>query len=308
MDKTLSVSENDALLQHKPRHMLPKGHKTKFYPLQTSTIEEASVAGNIQVHKDMYINQLKKTPEKLSIRAIPLHNDQLTNARIRGAQDLRADDLNAWHRRDVFQLAFGTFHMMMNLIWALLHIHRGHESKLGTLSYYFSVMEKVHLGNDKPDYHALLASLTQILEGLLLNAWLEECGKDSLEEFVCSSDSTPTKLIEVARAIIKKYATPPSHDTEDVTPVDGEESKSADKSKSKSDSGDPVCNNTHLLTHDLLYIIELVSAVRAGDFGRVEDILPDLACIFRGAGSTNFSLELLHFIFQVKEVWPPGFA
>lgn len=125
-DKAPSFSENDALLQHKPRHTLPKGHNTKFYPLRTSTIEEASVPGNIAVHEDTYIRHLKQTPEKLSTRAIPSLNDQLTNARIRGAQNLRADDLNAWHRRHVFQLAFGTFHMMMNLIWALLYVHRGH--------------------------------------------------------------------------------------------------------------------------------------------------------------------------------------
>ena len=31
---------------------------------------------------------------------------------------------------------------------------------------------------------------------------------------------------------------------------------------------------------DLLYIAELVNAIASGDFGRVEDILPTLACMF----------------------------
>ena len=32
--------------------------------------------------------------------------------------------------------------------------------------------------------------------------------------------------------------------------------------------------------HDLLYVAELVNAIASGDFGRVEDILPTLACMF----------------------------
>ncbi|KAF8150859.1 hypothetical protein B0H34DRAFT_776371, partial [Crassisporium funariophilum] len=46
----------------------------------------------------------------------------------------------------------------------------------------------------------------------------------------------------------------------------------------------------------------------SGDFGRIEDILPDIACIFRGAGLNNYSTEILHLIFNIKEVWTPEFA
>lgn len=66
--------------------------------------------------------------------------------------------------------------------------------------------------------------------------------------------------------------------------------------------------NIILLTRDLLYITELVNAVQTGDFGRVEDILPTLVCMFRGAGSNNYSTEILHLLFNIKEVWTPKFA
>lgn len=62
------------------------------------------------------------------------------------------------------------------------------------------------------------------------------------------------------------------------------------------------------LTRDLLYVMEFVDAVASGDFGRIEDILPDLACIFRGAGSNNYSTEILHLLFNIKEVWTKEFA
>ena len=59
---------------------------------------------------------------------------------------------------------------------------------------------------------------------------------------------------------------------------------------------------------DLLYVIELVKAISDGDFGWVEDILPDLACIFHAAGSNNYLTEVLHFLFNLKEVWTPEFV
>ncbi|KAF8229113.1 hypothetical protein L208DRAFT_1288079, partial [Tricholoma matsutake] len=59
---------------------------------------------------------------------------------------------------------------------------------------------------------------------------------------------------------------------------------------------------------DLLYVIELTSATSEGDLSQIEDILLDLACIFQGAGSNNYSTEILHLLFNIKEVWIPQFA
>ena len=66
--------------------------------------------------------------------------------------------------------------------------------------------------------------------------------------------------------------------------------------------------NTLLLTRDLLYMIELTSAISEGNFGRVKDLLPILAKIFRGAGSNNYCTEILHFIMNLKYIWTPKFA
>ncbi|KAF9470445.1 hypothetical protein BDN70DRAFT_821376 [Pholiota conissans] len=266
-----SNSENlsDALvnhpdLQHKPRRPLPKNHKTRCFPLAISTIEEASVVGNLH----------------------------LTNSRIRSCQILRAKDVNSWERREVFQLAFGTFHMVMNLIWALLHMHRGSLSQHGSLAYYFAVLEKARLGKDRPEYYPLLAALTQVIDGLIVNSWRSECGYHSLDAFLQSNPS-PEEILSIAQIIVKKYATPKA---------------SVNPTGSSTPYVDHVHSNTILLIRDLLYVIELVSAISAGDFGRIEDILPDLACIFRGAGSNNYSMEILHFIFNLKYVWTDDFA
>ncbi|KAG2144385.1 uncharacterized protein EDB93DRAFT_1087667 [Suillus bovinus] len=71
---------------------------------------------------------------------------------------------------------------------------------------------------------------------------------------------------------------------------------------------DTVQCNLQLLAHDLLHVLELTSAISAGDWGWIEDILGNLAIIFRGAGSNNYCSEILHFLFNLKKVWTPEFA
>ena len=311
----LSDLSSDPFFQNKPRRQLPPGEKTRCYPVCTSTIEEASITGNLHVHDEVYIQQLKRDPQELNDYAIPCLNDQLTNSRIRSAQALRAKDFTAWERREIFMLGFGTFHLQMNLIWALLNIHRGTISEHSSLAYYFNILEKVRLASEKPDFHTLLTALTQILEGLIFNAWREECGRPSLSDFA-KAKPKPEDIILIAQHIFKKYATPTSNIPKSDAPKNVKKSKKS-KISTNSDSEnetehtspvDAVHENTVLLTRDLLYVIELTDAIATGDFGCIEDILPDIACIFRGASSNNYSTEILHFIFNIKEVWTPEFA
>ncbi|KAH9027983.1 hypothetical protein EDB85DRAFT_2091691 [Lactarius pseudohatsudake] len=257
------VQQSDPMLQHPQRRPpLPVAHKTVFHPLRASTIEEASVDGNLLVHDDVYLIHRK--------------------------------DFSSWERREIFQLGFGSFHLTMNLLWCVLETHRGTLSQTGSLTQLFAVLEKTRLGGEHPDYHTLLAALTQILHGLILNTWRDECDYPSLRDFA-KAEPTPGDLLECARRIVEKYASAPPKDldsgVESTKPV-----------------VDVVHENTVLLTRDLLLVAELVDAIATGDFGRVEDILPALACMFRGSGSNNYSMEILHLIFNIKEVWTPAFA
>jgi hypothetical protein len=290
-------------LQPISRRPLMAGRKTKQFPLRTTTIEEASIPGNLTVHDDAYLVQLEREVDDLVQYAVPSVNDQSTNARIRGGQVMRICDLNPWTRRDIFQLGFGLFHLCMNLIWALLHIHRGSLHQYGSLTYFFVLMEKVRLGADHPDYHTLLAALTQVLEGIILAAWLDELEGD-LSGFAKTNPSTKDLLIR-AQSILNRSTCPL------------ENWRKGPKAKDSSippypDALDPLNDIAHqnmiLLTRDLLYVIELTSAISEGDFGRVEDLLPVLAKIFRGAGSNNYCTEILHFLTNLKHIWTPKFA
>ena len=273
-------------LSHEERHRLLKGHKTKQYPLRTSTIDESSVSGNIAVINDVYLNQLKMSHDQLSDFAIPSINDQSMNARIRGAKALRTTDINPFTRLQFIQLGFGLFHLCMNLIWAVLHVHRGSIGEPGSLSFFFTILDRTCLGCEHPDYHTLLSTLMQILKGIVLNAWRAECGEPSLAAFAASNPS-PEKLCEIADRILKNHAVPLS-----------EQPRQQPRSQQH---GHSVANqNLRILTRDLLYVLELTCAISDGDFGRIEDILMHLAMIFRGAGSNNYCMEILHFVFNLR--------
>lgn len=288
---------SDISLQHPPRRRLHPDARVSSHPIRMAPIEEASTEGQIRVQDNIYIEQLKQkaTPERserLSKYAIPLIVDQLTLARTRGAVARRRGDLDPWQRREVFQLATGAFHFLMNLLWAILHTHRGSIHQMGSLASFFSVLDKARLAREKPDYHTLLMAYDQILDGFLLNCWRQTCGFDSLDEFA-ASNPTPEDLRSMADKIrtsyVHRYYT-------------REERKTFDPTK------DIAYFNVQLLIRDLLYVRELRCAVQDGDFGRMEDMYPDLCRIFRGAGSHNYSTEILHWMHNVKRVWTPEFA
>ena len=181
----------------------------------------------------------------------------------------------------------------MNFIWTLLQTHRGSIDILGSLSQFFAILEKVRLGSDKPDYHTLLlAALTQILEGLILNAcqWRIECGnlyayassKSFRRDYSCKGSFHSQK--------------PRSHKNEPVQKANRPLSGHPQTANLQDDvvHENIVCG----LTRDLLYVNELIDAISCGDFGHIEDTLFDPACMFQlgGARSNNYSMEILHFL------------
>jgi len=184
---------SDPTLQPIARHALTANDKTQQFPLRTTTIEDLSVHGNLLVHEDAYLVQLGQETDDLVKYAIPSINDQSTNARIRRAQVLRIYDRDPWSRHDIFQLGFSLFHLCMNLIWALLHVHRGSLHQTGSLMYFFALMEKARLSGNHPDYHTLLAALTQVLEGIILAAWLDKLG--DLADFAKTNPSAQDLLL-----------------------------------------------------------------------------------------------------------------
>lgn len=99
---------------------------------------------------------------------------------------------------------------MMNLIWSVLEMHHSSIDQTGSLMHLFAILEKTRLGSEHPDYHMLLLALTQVLDGLILNAWQMEVvtsGHSSLNAFA-ESKPAAEEIIRLAWQIIDKYQLP----------------------------------------------------------------------------------------------------
>jgi hypothetical protein len=100
------------------------------------------------------------------------------------------------------------------------------------LTYFFALLEKTRLGGDHPDYHTLLAALTQIFDGLILNAWRVECGFETLSDFAASQPS-PRDLLKLAGTIVQQYATAMKKVEKDAVDDDSTDEDEASPPQSK---------------------------------------------------------------------------
>ncbi|KAF8159104.1 hypothetical protein K438DRAFT_1986032 [Mycena galopus ATCC 62051] len=275
-------------LQHPQYRPPPPDHQTDEFVLRTTKLDEGSGEGTIQVNDNIYVDQLKFAINDLDNTAVPSINDQKTNALIRAARLLRLGDLSALLRLDHYQLAPGLFHVELNLSWLLLKIHRGNGADLGSLQYFIGLLAKVRLGSAQPDFETLVSLFKQVLAGAMLHFWEVESGM-SLKELAKSKPSAST-LLDIALRIFTKYASgilEPDSDTPD---------------------SDNTFHNFHLLMRDLLLFHFLQTSISSGDFGRVELLLGTLTMMFSGGGCSNYQTELLHFLQNLKKVWPEPFA
>lgn len=275
------------LFAHKVHRVHPKGFKTRQSVLRTIPVSEGSTDGCIQVITNSYIDQLQFGINDLDNVAIPSINDQATNARIRGAQLLRKQDISGLYRIDLFQLGPGLFHKLLNMLWAILLMHRGRATDVGSLQYYITLLQLTRLNSDHPDYYTLKSFVRRVLIAHILQCWETECGFESLADYE-ASQPCPDCLLDLAGKILNKYASSPGEDVD----IEGA-------------NVDQIFQNFKLLNRDLLYFFELDAAISAGDFGRVELFIGAYLEMFTGAGCKNYSTELLHFIQNLKKVWGP---
>src|SRR5882762_8959398 len=115
----------------------------------------------IKVFLDVYEMPLKMAPAKLEGRVVVTINDQRRSC---------DKNVNSFACLDNLQPGYALFHKLLNFVWMLLKVHQGAIDTIGSLKYFFALLKKTRLGNEKPDYHTLVAALMQILHGLFLRS------------------------------------------------------------------------------------------------------------------------------------------
>lgn len=59
-----------------------------------------------------------------------------------------------------------------------------------------------------------------------------------------------------------------------------------------------------MFNNDMLSYIELSTAIKCGDVGQMEDMLPTLLFRFAGGENSKYTIEVLELLQGLKQEWP----
>ncbi|KAJ7162007.1 hypothetical protein C8R43DRAFT_1063239 [Mycena crocata] len=283
-----------ALLQPPPPiHQLLYGkeHVVLQFLLGTVDIPEASYDDNARLI-DEWLRQLgRDTPEwekKLALNSLMAWvGDQLTVDRLRNLFRFRAEDDNSFDRLDWLVISPGWLHIQMAFANSLHKQHLGTAKGRG-LSAAFDVLGRKGLQSSQtqgPFFHDLSETLHIIAEAQLREVWLQVGKVTNLGDL---RQKTPEELYKLAERIVSRHAS-----NEALAHL--KQRKIIDDIKSQS----------IMFLRDVIPFIMLRSAVRTGDVGIMEDMIPLMLYRFLGGRNSNYAGEMLELLQGLRREWPP---
>ncbi|KAF9942261.1 hypothetical protein BGZ65_006496 [Modicella reniformis] len=288
LTKSLESLTDDALSRHcrgpEPKINVLETNKTRVYSLPAMHIDQATVEGNLQILETITGGTLKLPETWFNGRKrVIVSGDLLVAAWVRAAKEMRWDDVTAHRRLEWAEPVAQLFHLQMNLGAMIFRHHYGCVATPGTLAYNASMLGRKRVSFDKPDFRATDELLRHTFDALALVAWQEVLGADDLDKFPDKySKRTLYERTEAAvETLMERYMNP----------------KNAHELNSESS------RNAGLFLRDMLIYIELSAAIKAGDVGRIEEMIKWLTIVFHGGRTRNYANELLHLHCGLNYSW-----
>ncbi|KAG0308588.1 hypothetical protein BGZ99_001111 [Dissophora globulifera] len=256
---------------------------TSTIPLPSMHVDQSSIEGNQEVIDIIMTAAMDLPHDWFNGRYILIGGDQLTVARIRSAKALRWDDVSAYHRLEWAMPVMQLFHLQMLLASTILRTHYGSNGAPGSLAAIAGLLGRKRVGLDKPDFHATDELLRHTFDAMALRIWQVELECDNLEHFDINSVGADLNemLVTTCDRILDKYFT-----TRNAENLNGTSSKNA----------------ASFLRIMVLYL-ELTSATKAGDTGRIKECIKWLTIIFQSGSTRNYANELLHLHCGLSYTW-----
>ncbi|OSC97243.1 hypothetical protein PYCCODRAFT_1472038 [Trametes coccinea BRFM310] len=294
-DRRTYTHRNHPLLQPPPSvELLPCGkeHITEQFMLGTLKTPEASYEDNDKVLHEL-LGQLgirsKAQWHALGVqRILYVVGDQLTVDRVRSLQRFRCQDLNATDRMDYVLPIWGWLHYEMAIAKSLHKQYFGTASGFG-FKHAFSLLERKGLdvtSTQGPFHDNFEQALYDILIARVRASWLEIAGVEKLESL---REKTPEALVEMAAKIVRTYAS----------------ARRLDELWDMGDSKDQLLYHTVMFNQDLLLYVVLNQAIKRGDVGMMEHMLPYMLFRFIGGRNSHYSGETLEMLQGLHKEWPP---
>ncbi|KAJ7466528.1 hypothetical protein FB451DRAFT_1485526 [Mycena latifolia] len=265
----------------------------QMFILKTSEWEEASYEGTLNVMNDAFHQLLlNSTDEQMRTaikRIIAWIGDQLTIERLRGLWKYRHEDHNSFDRLDYMIPIFGWFHLVMAFANSLHKQYLGTSAAIGSLRQAFDILKRKGLitqSTKGPFWHNLDEALHHISEAHFRASWLDVAKVADLAELKLKS---PSELRALAATLVRKHAS-----REALNEIDAMEPENRDG----------VYRQWAAFSMDVLPYLHLREAIKSGDIGKIEDLLPTLLFRFAGGGNSKYTIEMLELFQGLHREWP----
>ncbi|KAF9791033.1 hypothetical protein BJ322DRAFT_1000129 [Thelephora terrestris] len=269
-------------------------HKTTQYMLPTAHIDESTYEGNDEIVAAMLkcigfssTEELKRVGQE---RVVVWVGDQLTVSRLRGLQNLRLHDWNTFERMAWMVPMFGWFHLQMAFANSLHAQYYGPKAALG-FSHAFDILQRKGLHSTSTQgtfHHTFEGALFVVGAARFRDVWKQVAGVENLEEL---QRKQPAELHDLAVEIWESYGST------------GATVKLGNSEADEDADADELLSITIRFNRDLLDYFELDEAIKVGDVGRMEDMLPRLLFRFIGGGNNKYVVEVLELLQGLHREW-----
>ncbi|KAG0012740.1 hypothetical protein BGZ82_002432 [Podila clonocystis] len=261
-------------------HLLA-AEKTKTYPLPIMKIDEASLEGNKMVVETVIEKALGLEAEWFTAgKMVVVAGDLATVKRLRGLKDLRGDHPSHYDRLDWIVPVAQLFHIQMMLANTILRNYRGIDTEQGSLEQLATLLGRKRVYIDNPEFHAVDEFLRHVFSAVVLRLWEASAATEEIQRQAGYTDG----------AIFSNFVN---------AKVERIVSQDLDPSKVK----DPSSANATLFLRDMLIYVELSSAIKTGDIGRIGHVLKWLTVITQAGYTTQYAYELMHFRCCFVHLW-----
>ncbi|KAJ7905795.1 hypothetical protein B0H14DRAFT_3103084 [Mycena olivaceomarginata] len=257
-------------------------HTVLQYLLGTVNIPEASYEDNSRLIIE-WLRQLKlggiESQKKIGLdQVMAWVGDQLTVDRLRNLFKFRAEDDNSFERLDWLVVPPGFLHISMAFANSIHKQHLGTSKGRGLLAA-FDLLGRKGLHSSKtegPFFHDLNETLHIIADAQIRELWLQVSGTTKLDEL---RKRSPTELQKIAEKIVAEHAS----------------------------SGALVAlqQQSSMFLRDVLPYIIFRAAIKHGDVGVMEDMIPQLLFRFIGGKNSKYAIEMLELLQGLHRDWPP---
>jgi hypothetical protein len=269
-----------------------KVERTTAYPLPAMAIDQSSIEGNLEIIQTIMKSTLKLNEDAFTDDlTIIMAGDQLTVSRIRSVQYFRKGDITPYHRLRWAVPVMQLFHLQMLLCFTILRTYRGQVSTPGSLAYFIDMLRRKRLGKDSTDYHAADELLKHTFDAMIRRVWQVELGTDDFDDY--ASKKTPDYRLRAvmllkSEKIREKYLT------------------NSDELKQRFTT-DANCNyasvNAALFIRDMIFYLELCTAIKFGDVGRIMEALQPINVMFQAGYTKNYAIELMRIMYGIRHGW-----